>query len=197
MALPGVSDARLPSPEALDALVVRAQAGDREAFSGIVLALQRELRIFVSTYAAGPDMVDEVVQAAFVACYENLRRYEPRGTFLSWLKGFARNFLLKELRERARTVEVEGDVLQGLLVRAGLVSLQAPEPPDESQVLRLRACLDRLGPDSRDLVARRYAERLPIRRIARFLRRSESWVAVTLFRIRETLRSCMAGSEPS
>ncbi len=191
-----LSEARFPAPEVLDALARRTQAGDTEAFSEIVLSLQREVRIFVSTYASSPDMVDEVVQAAFVACYENIRRYEPRGTFLSWLKGFARNLLLRELRERARTVEVEGDLLQGLLVRAGLSSLQAPDPPDESRTLRLRACLERLGPDSRALVARRYEKRLPIRRIAQFLRRSESWVAVTLFRIRETLRSCMAGSDP-
>jgi RNA polymerase sigma-70 factor (ECF subfamily) len=180
------------TPEELDGLVRKAQGGDKKAFTDLFLALHQELRIFISAHAASVDMVDEVLQAAFVTCYRSLPKYEPRGTFLSWLKGIARNHLMRELTEFGRVVGVEGRRLEQKVAAASLRSL------DESESARsLSQCLDRLPAHARDLIRRRYADKRSIREIARDVRKSESWVAVTLFRLREALRNCLAGSEPA
>jgi RNA polymerase sigma-70 factor (ECF subfamily) len=180
----------------LDSLVRRVQQRDPHAFVDLMIAVQRELRIFLSAHASSADMVDEVLQAAFVTCYENIHRYEPRGTFLSWLKGIARNLLLRELKERARFLAVEGDVLEAMLVQQGLASVERADARQEELVSRLRHCLAQLERTSRQLIEKRYAENLSIQRLAHLFQRTGSWVAVTLFRIRQSLRVCLTRSEP-
>jgi RNA polymerase sigma-70 factor (ECF subfamily) len=172
----------------LDALARRAQAGDRSAFAELYGATHRELRIFVSAHAASADMVDEVLQATYVACWQSLRMYQLRGTFVPWLKGIARHHLLKALREQSRNMPLTGLIYEDALNRIERVSAD-PEPLDE--------CLRRLSPAARDLLERRYAARAPLGAIAQALGRTKSWVAVTLFRIRETLRRCLAEQKGS
>jgi RNA polymerase sigma-70 factor (ECF subfamily) len=184
------------SADDLDRLVQNVQQGDRHAFVELMVAVQRELRIFLSAHASSADMVDEVLQAAFVTCYENIQKYELRGTFLSWLKGIARNLLLRELKERARYLSVEGEVLEAMLVQQGIDSVQQADTRQEELAHRLHHCLAELERTSRQLIEKRYTERMTITQLARLFRRTESWVAVTLFRIRQTLRNCLTRSEP-
>jgi RNA polymerase sigma-70 factor (ECF subfamily) len=181
--------------EDLDRLARRTQGGDKRAFVELLAGVQREVRIFLSAHATSADMVDEVLQAAFVACYENLHKYEPRGTFLPWLKSIARNLLLKELKERARYVAVEGDALEELLIRRSLEAMSATGREDS--VRRLEECLGKLEPPSRKLIDERYALKRSVAELARSYGRTESWVAVTLFRIRRALHACLTRSEPA
>lgn len=174
----------------LDDLVRRVQEGDREAFSEVVFAIRKELRIFLSAHATSIDMIEEVLQSALVTCYEQIAKYERRGTFLSWVKGIARNLLLKEVKARARYVAPEEDVLDRIVIEASAASLQAQER-EEASVDRLRHCLDRLPEESRQLIQQRYFSRMSVREIAQHLQRTESWAAVALFRIRDLLRDCM------
>jgi RNA polymerase sigma-70 factor (ECF subfamily) len=179
-----------PGPGNLDGLVLRVRKGDKAAFTDLFVATEREVRIFLSAHAVSADMVDEVLQASYVACYHAIARYEPRGTFLSWLKGIARNLLLKELHDQARTARLESRILEEALARSGIMSAAEGEDPDPAE--RLRGCLEKLPPHARDLVEKRYAGRASISQLARVVKRSESWVAVTLFRIRESLRACLS-----
>jgi RNA polymerase sigma-70 factor (ECF subfamily) len=172
----------------LDALARLAQAGNRSAFAELYGLTHRELRIFVSAHAASADMVDEVLQATYVSCWQSLGSYQPRGTFVPWLKGIARHHLLKALREQSRSVPLARLICEDALDRIERVSVD-PEPLEE--------CLRRLPPAARDLLERRYAARAPLAAIARALGRTKSWVAVTLFRIRETLRRCLGEQKGS
>ena len=85
-----------------DAVIRRVMAGERDAYRLLVEDLEREVRGFVAAHASSLELVDEVVQAAFVEAYRQLHTYDLRGTFASWVKGFARNLLRRELSQRAR-----------------------------------------------------------------------------------------------
>jgi RNA polymerase sigma factor (sigma-70 family) len=183
------------SPDELDDLVGKVQKGDSAAFAEVMRAVQLEMRVFLSAHATTVDMVDEVLQAALVAAFQNIRQYERRGTFLAWLKGIARNLLLKELKERARCLAVQPDVLEEALVRQGIDSAQQTGLEGEELVGRLRECLAQLEKVARELIEKRYGEGMAIGRLAHLFKRTESWVAVTLFRIRQTLRACLRRSE--
>jgi RNA polymerase sigma-70 factor (ECF subfamily) len=52
--------------------------------------------------------------------------------------------------------------------------------------------MDRLSPHARELLDRRYGQGLPINRLAQQFKKSADSIGVTLFRIRETLRQCLA-----
>lgn len=178
------------STEDLDRLVIKVQQGDRDAFAEVVFLIRRELRIFLSAHASSIDMIEDVLQNALVTCYENITKYEPRGTFLSWVKGIARNLLLKELKARSRCVPAEDDFLERIVVESALASAQGIEN-EEEYVERLRLCLTKLPETSRTLIQQRYFNRLSVKEIANLHQRTETWTAVALFRIRETLRVCM------
>lgn len=174
----------------LDQLVRRVQNGDQEAFGEVVFAIRKELRIFLSAHASSIDMIEEVLQSTLVTCYENIGKYELRGTFLCWVKGIARNLLLKEIKARSRYVGPDEDVLDRIAIEQAAVSIQAQDR-EEAYVERLRLCLKKLPDESRNLVQQRYFNRMSVRDIAKLNNRTESWAAVSLFRIRDILRDCM------
>lgn len=88
---------------------------------------------------------------------------------------------------------VEGDQLEELLVASGRRQLDE-DPGDEQAEVRLRGlqeCLLALSPEASRLVRSRYYEDQSLAEIAGAFARPQSWVAVTLFRIRKTLLACM------
>lgn len=182
------------STDDLDAIVRRAQDGDRDAFRDLVLALQRDLRIYLSAFGAGISLVEEVVQASFVTAYQKLHQYQPRGAFRAWLKTIARNLLLKELRSQLRAAADGGDALSALVVESGLGDLERIDEID-ARSRRLHECLDRLAPQARALVEARYLHQQPLAEIAERHARTELWVRVTLCRIRKVLRTCLEQRE--
>ena len=176
----------------IDHLVLRVKRNDHPAFDELVHAIRKDLRIFLSAHASSVDMVEEVLQATLVACYENIGKYEPRGTFLSWAKGIGRNLLMRELEARRRYVNAEDLTLERMIVESSLAAA-APgsEERADATAERLRNCLDKLPDVSRALIEKRYYRKTALRALAKALDRTETWTAVTLFRIREALRQCM------
>lgn len=174
----------------LDQLVQRVQKGDRDAFGEIVFNIRKELRIFLSAHASSIDMIEEVLQATLVTCYENIEKYELRGTFLSWVKGISRNLLLKEVKARSRYVAPDEDILDRIVIDAAMHSMEAQER-EEEYVEHLRNCLSLLPDESRQLIQQRYFNGMSVRDLARLHDRTETWTAVALFRIRDILRVCM------
>ncbi len=174
----------------LDELVERVQNGDRDAFGDVVFEIRRELRIFLSAHACSIDMVEEVLQHTLVVSYENMGKYERRGTFLSWTKGIARNLMLKELKARSRFVAPGEDELDRIVLDAAMNSVQAQDR-EEEYVDHLRHCLTKLPEESRQLIQQRYYNKLSIRELAQIHHKTETWVAVALFRVRDILRDCM------
>jgi RNA polymerase sigma-70 factor, ECF subfamily len=177
--------------EDIEALVAAARTGDRDAYQQIVLAVHREVRVFIAVRTGSTELVEEVLQQTLVVAWQQLSRYEQRGTFQAWLKGIARNLLLKELAARRRTCAIEGAVLDGLVTEHDLVDLQGEVEEQGLIAQRLAGCLERLGMKARRLVTRRYIEGLSLEHLATEAGMSVNLVAVTLFRIRKTLRSCL------
>ena len=191
-----IPDAIDLTPTDIDALVALAKTGDRDAFHTLVLALQNEIRLFVAARTSALDLVEESVQGAFVTAWERLVDYELRGTFVSWLKGIARNRLHEQLRQRSR-----------LGAAAGLDALvaQSAEDADSTdaagaarhELVRLRACLDLLPPRSRTMVERRYAQEVPLAVLAQQFKQSAEALASLLQRVRRTLRACVEAGKTS
>jgi RNA polymerase sigma-70 factor (ECF subfamily) len=175
----------IDDPVSIDALVIRAQGGDRAAFDAVVEALHPEVAAFAAWRVADRDLADEVVQTAFVEAYLHLADYRPEGTFAAWLKGIARHRALRLLRERARA----GGRIDAALAEA---TIAVDEPEAEPWRLpRLRACLDRLAPEARRLIEARYVEDRPLEGLAKASGRTYAGLANAMVRIRASLRACV------
>jgi RNA polymerase sigma-70 factor (ECF subfamily) len=175
-----------------DQVVARVQAGDRDAYRLLVEDLEREVRGFVAAHASSLELVDEVVQSAFVEAYRNLAAYERRGTFAAWVKGFARNLLKRELAQRARLVSTDQETLAGLVSAAALDDLAEERVADarRDELARIERCLAALSPRARLMVQRRFVEQVPINRIAQQFKQTRAAIANALTRIRSGLRQC-------
>lgn len=180
------------NPSALDALAITAASGDEVAFTSLVEATEHEVRAFVCARAAHASMVEEVVQATYVTAFSILGRYEARGTLLSWLKGIARNRLSEELRRMQRSETLHADLAEQLVAADCTTGLEA----NDEQALaaeRLRGCLDRLPPRTRQLIELRYWQDLPLTTLAERLGQPATNLAALLYRARKALLGCLEG----
>ncbi len=182
------------TPAELDALAIKAQAGDRDAFRDLVLATQRELAISVAAHSASRELVEEVLQETYVTAFEKLVQYRPVGTFRPWLRTIARNHLFAHWRERRRVAEIEQDTLETLIADDGLAGMEHDDERHELESRRLAACLERLPERARTMLERRYCEAQPLDTLAQQFKRSAATLSVTLFRLRQQLKRCVEKS---
>lgn len=167
-------------------------AGDDGAFDRLILATQREVAVFLAARGAPPELLDEVVQDAYVRAYQH-RRDWAGGDVLAWLKGLARNCLREALRARACRRERGGlDELAVLIAGDGKDGAGVFH---DRQVERLRSCLEKLPEDSRRLLMVRYGEGRSLGDLARDLRRSANALACLLQRLRTRLLTCMGDGD--
>jgi RNA polymerase sigma-70 factor (ECF subfamily) len=186
------------TPEALDEIVLRVRSGDEKALKEIILQLQGELRLFIAARASDLDMIEDVLQSTFVICFRKLDTYEPRGTFLAWLKGIAKNRLLQELKERSRYIALEGTELEGLVTDHRLEAIEKEsERETEHELARLLECVERLPARTREMVMRRYRDRTPIKKLAQQFKKRAGAVAALLTRARQSIRLCMESNGAS
>ncbi|HEX3134877.1 MAG TPA: sigma-70 family RNA polymerase sigma factor [Planctomycetota bacterium] len=179
-----------------DVVVRQVQTGNRDAYRLLVEDLEREVRGFVAAHASSLELVDEMVQSAFVEAYRQLHTYELRGTFASWVKGFARNLLKRELAQRARLVSTDQEALDSLVSSSALDDLADERAADSKRedLARIERCLAALTPRARLMVQRRFVEQVPINRIAQQFKKTRAAIANALTRIRAGLRLCVDAS---
>ena len=173
----------------LNALVRAAQGGDLDAFEAVMIAIDRQVRGFVAARADSHELIEEIVQAAFVTAFEQLDQWQPTGSFANWVIGIAHNHLRDELRRRRRLVGGDATAFERMvaLARSGL-----DEPAIDERLDRLGACLDRLTPAARALIQARYGEGMDLDALAMRMQAEPNTLAVRLHRIRQSLRECIA-----
>jgi len=170
----------------------RVLAGDREAYSALVAEYQDMLVAYAAFRIPDAALVDEVVQQTFIRAYEQLADFKADKDFGVWLRTICRFMILAELKRASRDRENrEGYREQLQLKILAAAAERAQSGGDEDLGGRLKACLGKLQDTSRTLVACRYQQVMKIDEIARQMGQSISWVATTLFRVRDALRKCL------
>ena len=139
----------------------------------------------------GAAEAEDLVHEAFLIAFDRLMEgQEFTGDAGAWLRGTLRNLVKSWWRERQKLPQDVAD-------RLGLLADETEEAWASLAGEELRAALDHclglLGPEDRDLVARRYEQGTRINRIAEELRRNAATVRVQLFRIRQALKECVEG----
>jgi RNA polymerase sigma-70 factor (ECF subfamily) len=176
-----------------DEVVRRVRSGEREAYRLLVEDLAAEIRSFVAAHGVALDLVEEVVQTAFVDAYLRIEAYQASGTFASWVKGFARNLLRRRLSERARARRTAVETLGALVAKAGLDELEDASVAEHraARLVRLERCMHALAPQARELAMRRFVDGVPLNRLAQQFKRSRAAIANLLSRVRAALRDCV------
>ena len=117
-----------------EALMERAQSGDREAFAALYVRHRPALAAFLTRFTGSATLAEDLAQESFVRLWEARARFETRRKFRVWLYVAAKNLALNALKAR-QTQALPEDYVSGepprtsLLGEAVAEALQAlPEP---------------------------------------------------------------------
>lgn len=163
----------------------------QDEFAQIVLAHQAQLRMFVRMLGVAPHSVDDLAQDVFVIAYQRWDTLDNAENAAKWLRGIARNLVRNELRKQSRRRRILNTALTESLLQ--VEEPQADAWQEDGWLDALRACLAKLPPQSRELVAARYERDAASGELAEELGTTADAVRQTLLRIRRQLKTCIEG----
>jgi RNA polymerase sigma-70 factor (ECF subfamily) len=171
-----------------------AAAGDMAAFEQLVERHQRLVIGTVGRMLGTQSDAEDIAQQVFVRVWKNLKRYEPRAKFTTWLLKITRNLVFNELRRRSRhpavPLQSETDEAERPLKDDHAVAPDATLLEHELQEA-VDAAIARLPETQRMAVILRRYEELSYEEIAEALDQSVSAVKSLLFRARTELRESL------
>lgn len=167
-----------------------SSGADRETIARLFLSRYGLLVGVAMRYAPAPDLIDDIVQQAFVDFVEDVenndRDLEKDATPLLYKITKHRAIKFWNRRRRGRS-----EVLQQIAERLAA----DPRPEDlakiEEEIRTLRHCLEKLPPQSRELIETHYHQGISMEEIARRENRKPGTIRQIFCRIRDRLRECI------
>ncbi len=114
-------------------LIVRATAGEREAFDELVMKYQKPLYSLLYRMVSNHEDAADILQKTFVKAFTGLRSFERRSSFKTWIYQIAINLAKNMYRDRARVVYVPID---DVVIRKNPRTLDALIHKESVQLLR-------------------------------------------------------------
>jgi RNA polymerase sigma-70 factor (ECF subfamily) len=178
-----------------EAVALRVQAGDDEAFGELIERYQAKLSRYARKFLLDPDDAKDIVQDIFIKSYQNIQSFDAARRFSPWIYRIAHNEFVNALKKRQshRTVfTIDFDTL--------FPHLAAPDTADSSVMERdtratLEGYLDKVSPKYREPLVLYYLEGMDYKEISEILQIPVSTVGVRLARGRTALQKA-AGTEP-
>ena len=176
---------------AIDALVRRSADGDAAAFGGLYDVYAPRVRRFLCHQLGDADVAEELLQRTFVKMIEALPRYRSRGLpFGAWVFRIARNAVIDHRRTAHPGLSL--DLVMERASDAGDPVVAAERDHDRA---RLRAALDALPEDQREVLVWRFFAELTPAETAALMGRSNGAVRVLQHRALGALRGILDASD--
>jgi RNA polymerase sigma-70 factor (ECF subfamily) len=183
------------------ALVRKAQAGDRLAFESLVRRFDREVLRLALNLVHRPEDARDIYQESFLRVYKNLHRFRFECSFYTWLYRIVTNVALDHLRRRTSRREDQAPVPEDAEGGTRDFFDRQPEQraganPERSllgQELgeQIASALNRLSPRERMVFEMKHYQGLKLRAIGDMLGTSEETVKNSLFRATRKLRASL------
>ena len=173
-------------------LIAKAREGDREAFTVLVERYERRVVGVALAVVHNQDDALELAQETFVRAFENLKKFESRSSFSTWLYRIAANLSIDFWRREGRYNVLRGEDAENELRR--IPSAQGDSYRAASQTElgdRLKGALEQLTPEHRAVVLLREVEGLSYDEISDVLQCPRGTVMSRLHYARNKLRSIL------
>ena len=176
----------------LEALIERMAAGDQATLEQFYERTVRRAYAVAIRILRQPEAAEEAVEDAYWQAWREARRYDAsRGRPLTWLLTMSRTRALDALRRR-EPAELHADIEA---LRANEASWHE-DPADQFDCLRrgsaVRAALETLKPQARQLIALAFFRGMTQQEIADACGMPLGTVKATLFRAYQQLKACLA-----
>lgn len=166
-----------------------ADADIESVFVNLMVSHQPALKAYVNSLMPGDSEVADVVQEANTVIWEKRGEFAIGTSYKAWMFSIARFKVLSHWRDRkrGRVLVFSPDTLQKLIDQ---MEDDGFEEIDRKEKM-LEQCLDRLRPEDRGLILRRYSEGATVKALAAEADRTIESLSVSLHRIRTVLRNCI------
>lgn len=161
----------------IEVLVQQAAAGNVEAFTELILAFGRDLRLAIAAHAGAAAAIAPIEVAAWTAARQQLGQYRSEIPFADWLAGLASAPAARQLEDADRVAVYAKDALAHQIAQEGLAAL---EDGGELGVRELPGRVQALPEATRLLLVRHYREKQSVAAIATSQVVGESEIASAL-----------------
>ena len=175
------------------ALVERAQAGDKRAFEQLVGKYQRKLGRLLSRFIRDQAEVEDVTQEAFIKAYRALPSFRGESAFYTWLYRIgintAKNHLVARGRRALTSTEFDADEAESFDDAELLHDINTPERLLQSKQIgqTVNAAMEALPDELRNAIVLREIEGLSYEEIAVEMKCPIGTVRSRIFRAREAV----------
>lgn len=176
-------------------LMALLSQGDQEALAELVRRYQNDIFRFSLHYVRDIERAKEMSQETFIRVYVARARFDPSRKFRPWILCIARNLCLNEIK-RKKSVSMESleEYASSARDETGEVLQSSADGPDQLMMADerrklLAESLEKLDPESREIVRLRFFERLQARDIAEVVGSTEGAVRTRLHRILKSMRA--------
>jgi len=174
------------------ALVLRAQAGDKRAFDLLVLKYQQKVANLIGRYVRDQSEVLDVTQEAFIKAYRALAGFRGESAFYTWLYRIAVNTVKNHLVAQGRrppTDDVDAQTAEQLDGGGRLRESTTPERQllTDEIARTVQQALDALPEDLRTAIVLRELEGMSYEEIAAAMDCPIGTVRSRIFRAREAI----------
>ncbi|MFP4495475.1 MAG: RNA polymerase sigma factor RpoE [Halochromatium sp.] len=174
------------------ALVERAQAGDRRAFDLLVLKYQQKIAALIGRYLRDSAEVLDVTQEAFLKAYRALPGFRGESAFYTWIYRIAINTVKNHLVAQNRRPpgdDVEAELAEQMDMGARLRDTATPEREALSEEIArtVQDALDALPDDLRAAIMFREIDGMSYEEIATAMECPIGTVRSRIFRAREAI----------
>ena len=175
-------------------LMRRAQAGETEALSALVVSWQERIYNLMLRLVRDPTMAADLTQEAFARAIDRLAYYRAEAAPFTWMFRLATNVGLSHLRQvkRRRTggfPATEGTSFEERLPAQGASASETLERKEDRQ--QVTAALARLDEEQRTLLVLRDMEGMDYQAMAEMLEVPMGTLKSRLFRARLALRELL------
>lgn len=132
-----------------------------------------------------PTWAEDLTSQLFLSAYQALPRYYPRGHFAAWLFTIARNLWKEYYRKSSREVSLE--IATNIPFAADI----SDEVTHLDEIAHLRQLIQSLPENEQELIQLRYVSGLSFADMAIVLKKNESAVKKSLYRLQARLLSLM------
>ena len=175
------------------ALVERAQKGEKQAFDLFVMKYQRKLGRLLSRFIRDPAEVEDVAQEAFIKAYRALPSFRGDSAFYTWLYRIgintAKNYLVAQGRRAPTSTGFDSEEAETFEDGDQLRDINTPESLLHSKQIgeTVNAAMESLPEELRTAIVLREIEGLSYEEIAKIMDCPIGTVRSRIFRAREAV----------
>jgi len=183
--------------DSTEALVLRAQLKDPEAFALLIRRYERFALSVAYGVLSNSDAAGDVVQESFLRAWQRVNELKEPARFGTWLCGIARNLAI-DFRRRNKNLTLAGD--SSAFESAAFIDDRiCADPLDELSRKERHAMVARalqsLDDTMRQAVILRYSDGLSSREIGQLLELSPAAVDMRLSRARQQLKGLLTATQ--